>query len=47
MVGDLSLAGCQIVGKIIAHRSGHRLNAELVKVLLNEGTVVETQRLSA
>ncbi|MDH3717005.1 MAG: UDP-3-O-acyl-N-acetylglucosamine deacetylase [Planctomycetota bacterium] len=47
IVGDLSLAGCQIVGKIIAHRSGHRLNAELVKVLLNEGTVVETQRLSA
>jgi UDP-3-O-acyl-N-acetylglucosamine deacetylase len=47
IVGDLSLAGCQVVGKIIAHRSGHRLNAELVKVLLNEGTVVETQRLSA
>ncbi len=47
IVGDLSLAGCQIVGRIVAHRSGHRLNAELVKILLNEGTLVETQKRSA
>jgi UDP-3-O-acyl N-acetylglucosamine deacetylase len=37
LVGDLALAGCDIVGQIIAYKSGHRLNAELVKVLLTEG----------
>ena len=37
LVGDLALAGCDLVGQIIAYRSGHRLNAELVKVLLKEG----------
>jgi UDP-3-O-acyl N-acetylglucosamine deacetylase len=37
LVGDLSLAGCDIVGQITAHCSGHRLNAELVRVLLAEG----------
>jgi UDP-3-O-[3-hydroxymyristoyl] N-acetylglucosamine deacetylase len=47
IVGDLALAGCHVVGEFIAHRSGHRLNADRVKVLLNEGTVVETRRLSA
>ena len=39
MVGDFALAGCHLVGRIIAHRSGHRLNAELIKVLLKEGQV--------
>lgn len=34
MVGDFALAGCDIVAQIIAHRSGHRLNAELVRRLL-------------
>ncbi|NIL98433.1 MAG: UDP-3-O-[3-hydroxymyristoyl] N-acetylglucosamine deacetylase [Planctomycetales bacterium] len=47
IVGDLSLAGCRIVGKIVAHRSGHRLNAELVKALLNEAVEMEPRRLSA
>ena len=47
LVGDLALAGCPIVGQIIAHRSGHRLNAELVKVLLNENQIVENQRETA
>lgn len=37
LVGDLALAGCDIVGQITAHCSGHRLNAELVRVLLAEG----------
>lgn len=36
LVGDLALAGCPIVGQIIAYKSGHRLNAELVRVLLKE-----------
>jgi UDP-3-O-acyl-N-acetylglucosamine deacetylase len=47
LVGDLALAGAMPVGKIIAHRSGHRLNAELVKVLLNEGKLVASRRKSA
>jgi len=36
MVGDLALAGCELVGRFIAYRSGHRLNAELVKTLLDQ-----------
>ncbi len=34
MVGDLALAGCDLVGRFIAFRSGHRLNAELVRSLV-------------
>jgi UDP-3-O-[3-hydroxymyristoyl] N-acetylglucosamine deacetylase len=34
MVGDLALAGCDLVGRFVAFRSGHRLNAELVRRLL-------------
>lgn len=34
LVGDLALAGRDIVGRVVAHRSGHRLNAELVAALL-------------
>ncbi len=34
MVGDLALAGCDVIGHVVAHRSGHRLNAELVAALL-------------
>ena len=34
LVGDLALAGCDLVGHIVAHRSGHRLNAHLVQALL-------------
>ena len=44
LVGDLALAGCDLVGHFIAHRSGHRLNAELVKVLLAEGRIEEGLR---
>ena len=33
MVGDMALAGCDLVGRFEAHRSGHRLNAELVRAL--------------
>jgi UDP-3-O-[3-hydroxymyristoyl] N-acetylglucosamine deacetylase len=39
LVGDLALAGCELVGYVIAHRSGHRLNAELVRTILQEGRV--------
>ena len=34
MVGDLALAGKDIAGHVIAHKSGHRLNAALVRKLL-------------
>ena len=47
LVGDLALAGCPIVGQITAYKSGHRLNAELVKVLLKEGRLEEGLRRSA
>ena len=41
LVGDLALAGCDLVGHVVAHRSGHRLNAELVRVLLKEEEMVD------
>jgi UDP-3-O-acyl-N-acetylglucosamine deacetylase len=47
LVGDLALAGCDLVGQFIAHKSGHRLNAELVKVLLSEGRIEEGLRRTA
>ncbi len=34
MVGDLALAGCDLVGRFVAYRSGHRLNAELVQAIM-------------
>lgn len=33
MVGDLALAGCDLIGRFRASRSGHRLNAELVRAI--------------
>ena len=47
MVGDLALAGCDLLGHIIAHRTGHRLNAELLKVLIREGQQIDSRRMSA
>ncbi|MGE3778239.1 MAG: UDP-3-O-acyl-N-acetylglucosamine deacetylase [Pirellulaceae bacterium] len=47
LIGDLALANCEIVGQIIAYRSGHRLNAELARVLLAEGQRIEPRRKSA
>lgn len=34
MVGDLALLGMDLAGHVVAHRSGHQLNAELVRALL-------------
>ncbi len=36
VVGDLALLGCDLVGRVTAFRSGHRLNAELVRALLQQ-----------
>ena len=35
LIGDLSLAGMPIIGHIVAHKSGHSLNAKMVSKLLN------------
>ena len=35
VVGDLALAGCDLVGHFVAHCSGHRLNASLVRRLIS------------
>lgn len=35
LIGDLALAGCDLVGRVIACRSGHQLNAELATWLRN------------
>ncbi|MGA2797023.1 MAG: UDP-3-O-acyl-N-acetylglucosamine deacetylase [Thermoguttaceae bacterium] len=42
MVGDLALAGCDLIGRFIAFRSGHRLNAELVQKILGIEEAKET-----
>jgi UDP-3-O-[3-hydroxymyristoyl] N-acetylglucosamine deacetylase len=47
LVGDLALAGCEVAGQFIAHCSGHRLNAEMVRALLLEGRRVGHWRKSA
>ncbi len=39
-VGDVALAGCDLIGTFTALRSGHRLNAELVRALLAEGEII-------
>ena len=36
MVGDLALAGCDLFGHFVAYRSGHSLNASLVRVIQAE-----------
>ena len=40
MVGDFALAGCDLVGRFVAFRSGHRLNAELVRAMLETSPAV-------
>ncbi len=39
LIGDLALSGCDLVGHFVAYCSGHKLNADLVRVLLTEGRV--------
>lgn len=40
LVGDLALAGYDLQGLVVAFRSGHRLNAEVVRHALVEGELV-------
>lgn len=41
VVGDLALTGCEIIGHVVAHRCGHKLNAELAKRLLEQAEAQE------
>jgi UDP-3-O-[3-hydroxymyristoyl] N-acetylglucosamine deacetylase len=41
MIGDLALAGCDLIGHFTAYRSGHRLNAELVRAVVEQNKVQE------
>jgi UDP-3-O-[3-hydroxymyristoyl] N-acetylglucosamine deacetylase len=34
VLGDLALTGARVVGRVVAHRSGHRLHAELTRRLV-------------
>lgn len=47
VVGDMSLAGRPIHGHVVAYRSGHRLNGELVARLLASDQEESTHRRSA
>jgi len=44
MVGDLALAGCDLIGHFVAYRSGHSLNAELVRSLIAQAHVQTNRR---
>lgn len=35
LVGDLALAGCDLIGHFVSHRGGHRLNAEMTRLLVD------------
>ena len=41
LIGDLALAGCQLVGRFTAHRTGHRMNAEMVRKLIHHADLIE------
>jgi UDP-3-O-acyl-N-acetylglucosamine deacetylase len=43
MIGDLALAGCDLAGRFVAYRSGHRLNGELVRAILADENSKEKQ----
>jgi UDP-3-O-acyl N-acetylglucosamine deacetylase len=47
LVGDLAMAGCDIVGRIVAYRSGHRLNAEMVRAILAQNEVHKERKCCA
>jgi UDP-3-O-acyl-N-acetylglucosamine deacetylase len=36
VIGDLALTGCEVIGHVVAYRSGHALHAELAKCLLEQ-----------
>jgi UDP-3-O-acyl-N-acetylglucosamine deacetylase len=44
LIGDFALAGCDLSGHITAHRSGHQLNAHMVRTLLTQEYSAATRR---
>ena len=40
LIGDLSLVGRPVFGRLVAHKSGHELNHMLARRLLDEGVYV-------
>ena len=43
MIGDLALAGVDLIGHVVAHRSGHAQNAALVRAILADSRASEPQ----
>jgi UDP-3-O-[3-hydroxymyristoyl] N-acetylglucosamine deacetylase len=35
LIGDFALVGMPVIGHIVAHKSGHALNAQMISKLLN------------
>lgn len=46
MVGDFSLAGCDWVGSFLSYRGGHALNAECVRILMNNTLLLDESFLN-
>ncbi len=47
LIGDLALADCDLVGSVVASRSGHHLNARILQTLLTESQTVGQYRRCA
>jgi len=47
LIGDLALAGKQILGNIVADRAGHAMHTALVSRLLRDRTLWEETTLEA
>jgi UDP-3-O-[3-hydroxymyristoyl] N-acetylglucosamine deacetylase/3-hydroxyacyl-[acyl-carrier-protein] dehydratase len=45
IIGDLYLAGRPVYGRIVAHKSGHKLNHMLVRRLLEQGRAFDREAL--
>ena len=43
VVGDLALTGCEIVGHVVAYRTGHQLHAELARRLSEQAEIGDQQ----
>ena len=47
MIGDLSLVGQDIQGRFTAYRSGHRLNAQMARAIVDHARLVDSSSASA
>jgi UDP-3-O-[3-hydroxymyristoyl] N-acetylglucosamine deacetylase len=43
VIGDLALTGCEVIGHVVAHRSGHALHTELAKQLLEQAGISDVR----